>query len=66
MTGWDEIDKEAKERRLPTCRMKMKREYVVLLSEQALVILERMNPITKHREYVFPPGYRNPLEPINS
>ncbi|WP_312650852.1 tyrosine-type recombinase/integrase, partial [Escherichia coli] len=65
MTRWDEIDFDAKEWRIPAGRMKMKREHIVPLSEQALSILEVMKPISKHRDYVFP-GYRNPLEPMNS
>ena len=64
-TRWDEIDFDAKEWRIPAGRMKMKREHIVPLSEQALAILEVMKPISKHRDYVFP-GYRNPLEPMNS
>ncbi|ASY76836.1 integrase domain-containing protein [Pectobacterium polaris] len=62
---WDEIDFDAKEWRIPAGRMKMKREHIIPLSEQALGILEVMKPISKHRDYVFP-GYRNPLEPMNS
>ncbi len=64
-TRWDEIDFDAKEWRIPAGRMKMKREHIVPLSEQALAILEVMKPISKHRDYVFH-GYRNPLEPMNS
>lgn len=65
MTRWDEIDFDAKEWRIPAGRMKMKREHIVPLSEQALSILEVMKPISKHRDYVFL-CYRNPLEPMNS
>ncbi|EQA0823439.1 TPA: tyrosine-type recombinase/integrase [Escherichia coli] len=64
-TCWDEIDFDAKEWRIPAGRMKMKREHIVPLSAQALAILEVMKPISQHRDYVFP-GYRNPLEPMNS
>jgi len=45
--------------------MKMKRMHIVPLSEQALAVLEVMEPISQHRPHVFP-GYRNPLEPMNS
>lgn len=65
MTRWDEIDFETKEWRIPAGRMKMKREHIVPLSDEALAILEVMRPISKHRDYVFP-GYRNPLEAMNS
>lgn len=64
-TCWNEIDFDAKEWRIPAGRMKMKREHIVPLSAQALAILEMMKPISQHRDYVFP-GYRNPLEPMNS
>ena len=65
MTRWDEVDFETKEWRIPAGRMKMKREHIVPLSQEALAILEVMRPISKHRDYVFP-GYRNPLEAMNS
>lgn len=53
MTRWDEIDFDAKEWRIPAGRVKMKREHIVPLSEQALAILEVIKPISKHRDYVF-------------
>ncbi len=65
MTRWDEINFETKEWRIPAGRMKMKRMHIVPLSEQALAVLEVMKPVSKHRPHVFP-GYRNPLEPMNS
>ncbi len=65
MTRWDEINIETKEWRIPAGRMKMKRVHIVPLSEQALAVLEVMKPISQHRPHVFP-GYRNPLEPMNS
>lgn len=39
--------------------------HIVPLSEQALAVLQVMKPISQHRPQVFP-GYRNPLEPMNS
>ena len=65
MTRWDEINFETKEWRIPAGRMKMKRMHIVPLSEQALVVLEVMKPISKYRPHIFP-GYRNPLEPMKS
>ncbi|WP_210531245.1 tyrosine-type recombinase/integrase, partial [Pantoea ananatis] len=65
MTRWDEINFDTKEWRIPAGRMKMKREHVIPLSEQALGVLDVMKPISQHRDFVFP-GYRNPLEPMNS
>ncbi|WP_168395097.1 tyrosine-type recombinase/integrase [Erwinia amylovora] len=43
----------------------MKRMHIVPLSEQVLAVPEVMKPISQHRPHVFP-GYRNPLEPMNS
>lgn len=64
-TRWSEIDFDKKEWRIPAGRMKMKREHIVPLSPQAIAILQVMIPVSKHRDFVFP-GYRNPLEPMNS
>ncbi|MCD1125573.1 tyrosine-type recombinase/integrase [Jinshanibacter sp. LJY008] len=64
-TRWDEIDLDAKLWRIPANRMKMNREHVVPLSEQALVILNRMKPLSGHREYVFPSRIK-PTQPMNS
>ncbi|HIB0239482.1 TPA: integrase domain-containing protein [Escherichia coli] len=62
---WDEIDLESKLWRIPAERMKAKREHIVPLSSQALIILEVMKPISAHREHIFP-SRNNPQEPMNS
>lgn len=62
---WAEIDLEAMLWTIPAERMKKKREHVVPLTDQALLILDRMKPISCHREFVFP-GDRKPNEPSNS
>jgi len=64
-TRWSEIDALAKEWRIPAEKMKMKREHVIPLSPQAVAILEKMHPLTGHREYVFP-SIKNPREHMNS
>lgn len=53
-TRWEEIDLDAKLWMIPAERMKVKREHIVPLSAQALELLDTMEPISKHREYVFP------------
>ena len=56
---WEEIDFENKLWRIPQQKMKMGREHVVPLTEQALAILSLMKPHSFHRPYVFP-SHRNP------
>ena len=51
---WSDIDLENKVWVIPAEKMKMKREHTIPLSEQALYLLERVKPISGHREYVFP------------
>lgn len=51
---WTEIDLDASEWRIPSGRMKMDREHVVPLSEQAVTILEELRPLTAHGQFVFP------------
>lgn len=45
--------------------MKAKREHIVLLSPQALEILDVMKPISAHREHVFP-SRNDPKQDMNS
>jgi len=63
-TRWDEIDIENKTWTIPAEKMKMKREHVIPLTEQALEILETLKPISGHREHLFP-AERNPRTHIN-
>jgi len=51
---WSEIDLENKLWIIPAERMKKAREHTVPLTEQSLEILQRLQPISGHREYVFP------------
>ncbi|QLA16238.1 tyrosine-type recombinase/integrase [Desulfolutivibrio sulfoxidireducens] len=51
---WSEIDLEAREWRIPACRMKMKEQHIVPLAPQAIAILDDIRPLTGHGVYVFP------------
>lgn len=51
---WSEIDFENNLWIIPAERMKKAREHNVPLTEQTLEILQRLQPISGHREYVFP------------
>ncbi|MES2347139.1 MAG: integrase arm-type DNA-binding domain-containing protein [Pseudomonadota bacterium] len=51
---WDEIDFDAAEWRIPASKMKMKAEHIVPLSTQALQILQELEPMTGHAQYVLP------------
>ncbi|ECY1330220.1 tyrosine-type recombinase/integrase [Salmonella enterica] len=62
---WDEIDLAANTWTIPAGRMKMRRDHVIPLSNQALAVLEAMKPISAHREYVFP-SFRDPKLPMCS
>lgn len=62
---WDEIDLDTKIWSIPPERMKKRREHRIPLTEQALALLETMQPISGHREFVFPSD-RDPLKPCNS
>lgn len=62
---WAEIDLDAKLWMIPAQRMKAKREHIVPLSAQALELLDTMEPISKHREYVFP-SRNDPKKNMNS
>lgn len=62
---WEEIDFEGKLWTIPAERMKAKREHIVPLSPQALIILEIMKPISIHRIHVFP-SRNDPKMPMNS
>jgi integrase len=63
-TRWEEIDLNNKIWVIPPERMKKKREHIVPLTEQALQLLDLIEPISGHREFVFP-GDRNPKRHAN-
>jgi integrase len=51
---WSEIDLETKEWRIPAARMKMRRLHIVPLSDQAVRILEELQPYSGGGKYLFP------------
>ncbi|MEX6424558.1 integrase domain-containing protein [Providencia manganoxydans] len=64
-TKWSEIDFEAKEWTIPAEKLKQRREHVIPLSQQAISVLEAMQPASGHREYVFP-CMGDPKRPMHS
>ena len=59
---WNDIDLEAGEWRYVVS--KTKTDHLVPLSKQAIEILREMQPLSGHREYVFPGGH-SPLRPMS-
>ncbi|ERK08610.1 prophage integrase [Serratia fonticola AU-AP2C] len=64
-TEWCEIDTEAKLWVIPANRMKMKREHVIPLCQQALDVIQAMKAISGDRVHVFP-SFKNPQNAMNS
>ena len=62
---WAEIDFEEKLWNIPADRMKKKRPHSVPLSEQSLNLLRSIQPISGHREHIFPAD-RNPRNHTNN
>ncbi len=62
---WEEIDFNKALWIIPAERMKMKREHVVPLTPQTLTLLQRMQSISGHLEYIFPAD-RNPKNHTNT
>jgi integrase len=63
--GWDEIDFDAAQWRIPAERMKMKRPHIVPLSRQAVEVLKTLKLITGHRALLFP-GERDARKPMSN
>lgn len=55
---WEEINFDKQEWRIPAGRMKMNEEHIVPLSDQAIAILEELQPLTGKYDLLFP-GVRN-------
>lgn len=53
MMEWNEIDYENRLWRIPAHKMKMAMPHIVPLSKQALEILQKIQPITGIKQYVF-------------
>lgn len=62
---WEEIDWDEKIWTIPAERMKKRREHRIPLTEQMLELLAVMEPISGHREFIFPSD-RDPKKPCNS
>lgn len=61
---WVEFDLSAKLWRIPAERMKMRTEHLVPLSNQAVAVLETMQPLSGERELVFPSPFY-PSKPLS-
>jgi len=61
---WSEIDLENNQWLIPAERMKKKRDHTVPLTKQTIKLLERLQPISGHREYLFPAD-RDPKKHAN-
>ncbi|MBM2838511.1 MAG: integrase, bacteriophage P4-type [Deltaproteobacteria bacterium] len=57
---WSEFDFAAAIWLIPAKKMKMKKDHIVPLSRQSIAILKDLQPLTGHRQYVFP-SHRSPL-----
>lgn len=64
-TRWDEIDLNKQIWIVPAERMKMNRPHTVPLTTQTLNILEILEPVSGHREFVFPSDHK-PRKSANS
>ena len=51
---WQEIDVENKLWNIPAERMKKSKAHTIPLSDYALSILDKIKPLSHHKEYVFP------------
>ena len=51
---WVEFDFEAKDWRIPASKMKGKKKHIVPLSNQAVDVLQEVQPLTGKGKYVFP------------
>ncbi len=61
---WSEIDLENNLWLIPAERMKKKRDHSVPLTKQTIELLERLKPLSGHREYLFPAD-RDPKKHTN-
>lgn len=60
---WKEFDFDGKLWRIPAERMKMKRDHLVPLSEQAIAVMEKLRTYSGKGQYVFP-SYRSEAVPF--
>lgn len=62
---WEEIDRDAKEWRIPAERMKMRELHVVPLSTQALAVLDELHALTGATPMLFP-GRSSTRKPMST
>lgn len=62
---WDEFDLENARWDIPAERMKMKSPHIVLLSRQAVTLLQMLHTLTGHRDLLFP-GERDFKKPMSN
>jgi integrase len=62
---WAEFDREAARWDIPAERMKMRTPHIVPLSRQALDVLDILQTLTGHSEWLFP-GDRNAKKPMSN
>jgi integrase len=51
---WSEFDLDGCQWKIPAEKMKMKTTHIVPLSQQAMIVLEDIKPLTGHGRFVFP------------
>ncbi len=61
---WNEVDLEGALWKIPSKKMKMRRDHVVPLSRQAVEIIKEIKPLTGHGQYVFP-SVRSTARPMS-
>ncbi|WP_295380413.1 integrase arm-type DNA-binding domain-containing protein [uncultured Pseudacidovorax sp.] len=61
---WSEIDLEARIWRIPADRMKMRNEHLIPLSDQAVEVLQQMQPLSGDGALVFPSPFY-PSKPLS-
>lgn len=64
--AWAEFDLDNALWRIPDKRMKMRREHVVPLSQQAVALLKELNILTGHLGALLFPNSRTPEKPITA
>ncbi len=62
---WTEVDLDAREWRIPAEKMKMKRPHIVPLSRQAAEVLNELQLLTGHGQYLFP-SERSSARPMSN
>lgn len=62
---WDEIDLDSQLWTIPASRMKRRKVHKIPLSSQSIAILKSLEPISGHREHLFP-SRKNPRLPSHS